>query len=1060
MRRVMRTLVLVTSVLLVPAALYAQQAQATIAGVVKDASGAVLPGVSVEASSPVLTEKVRSVITDSTGQYRIVNLPPGTYTVTVSLTGFNTVKREGVVLTGALTATIDVDLRVGDLQETVTVTGESPIVDTQSARRQVVIDGDVLQRIPTSRSYNNVLQLVPGVVAGDGQVQLRPAMLLFTAHGGNAEDGRLTVDGINTGASRGGAGVSGYIPDMQNTAEITFTISGNLGEAETGGPQMAVIPKAGGNTFTGSFFLSALNDNMQQSNFDDTQLRAFGGVPAKSLLLRDYQVSAGGPIKKDKLWFFFNHRGVDFADAQPGIFANKNAGDPSKWSYQPDFSHQGRIDQKRRIYALRLTTQLTPKNKISVFWDEQPQCSGAAWSGDDGCMSNKDGWIYGGSQNNGFFGPGPNSPETGDYASTHQKVQQAKYTAPVTNRLLLEAGFGTYISQWGYSERPGNVTKGLVRAQEASQQVFDRATGNRIAACTGNPTDCLTVGGNLKYRSSNWPTGYIFAHTWNAAASYVTGAHNIKVGYQGAFHRDDDNLFPTISNDYLMQFQFNTPCTTNPCPALPTATGITLQSGVFTRKVRTEYYALYGQEQWTKERLTVQAALRFDHAWSHFPEQTIGPSVTIPRAIVLPASEGITGYNDLSPRIGIAYDVFGTGKTSLKANVGRYLHPASNQGRYINANPSELVSTITTRPWTDNNGNFVVDCDILNGQPQSPTTTGSIDSCGVFSDLNFGRERPGTRLDEAILGGWGARPYDWQFGVSVQQEIMPRVSVEAGYYRRWWPIFTTNDVTDNINTTAADYTQFAVTAPSDPRLPNSGGYQVPGIYNITAAASLITPSNVQTAANTFGKYSRYWDGFDVSAQARLTNGLTLQGGTGIGRTVQDSCESRAVVPEGLGTPVTGTNINGSIINPYCRTVEPFLATFKGIASYIVPKIDVNIAGTFSSRPGVSLNANVVYTNADLATRSTLGRALVAANTVTVNVLEPNTLFGDRIDQLDIRVGKILRFGRSRANLNLDIVNALNSNDNLAYSAVFGPTWPAPTTVLTARLFRFSAQFDF
>ena len=509
-----------------------------------------------------------------------------------------------------------------------------------------------------------------------------------------------------------------------------------------------------------------------------------------------------------------------------------------------------------------------------------------------------------------------------------------------------------------------------------------------------------------------------------------------------------------------MQFQFNTPCTTNPCPALPTATGITLQSGVFTRKVRTEYYAFYGQEQWTKERLTVQAALRFDHAWSHFPEQTIGPSVTIPRAIVLPASEGITGYNDLSPRIGIAYDVFGTGKTSLKANVGRYLHPASNQGRYINANPSELVSTITTRPWTDNNGNFVVDCDILNGQPQSPTTTGSIDSCGVFSDLNFGRERPGTRLDEAILGGWGARPYDWQFGVSVQQEIMPRVSVEAGYYRRWWPIFTTNDVTDNINTTAADYTQFAVTAPSDPRLPNSGGYQVPGIYNITAAASLITPSNVQTAANTFGKYSRYWDGFDVSAQARLTNGLTLQGGTGIGRTVQDSCESRAVVPEGLGTPVTGTNINGSIINPYCRTVEPFLATFKGIASYIVPKIDVNIAGTFSSRPGVSLNANVVYTNADLATRSTLGRALVAANTVTVNVLEPNTLFGDRIDQLDIRVGKILRFGRSRANLNLDIVNALNSNDNLAYSAVFGPTWPAPTTVLTARLFRFSAQFDF
>jgi hypothetical protein len=1048
MRGVTRTLGLVALVLLVPAALHAQQA--TISGTVKDASGAVLPGVSVEAASPALTEKVRSVVTDGTGQYRIVSLPPGIYTVTVALQGFNTVKREGIALSGTLTATIDVDLRVGSLEETVTVLGESPIVDVQSARRQQVIDGDVLQQIPTSRSYNNVLQLVPGVVAGDGQVQLRPTMLLFTAHGGNAEDGRLTVDGINTGASRGGAGVSGYIPDMQNTAEITFTISGNLGEAETGGPSMTVVPKSGSNALNGSFFISGLNDSMQGTNFDAQQLSVLA-APAKSLLLRDYQVSVGGPIKKDRMWYFFNHRRVDFADAQPGIFANKNAGDPTKFSYVPDFSRQGRIDQKRKIFALRLTMQLTPKNKLSLFWDEQPQCSGAAYPGteDSGCMSNKDGWIYGGSQANGFFGAGPNSPETGDYASTHQKVQQVKYTAPTTNKLLLEAGFGTYISQWGYTERPGNPTKDLVRAQEAQAQIFDRS-GNRVpTSCDG----CLTVGGNLKYRSSNWPTGYIFAHTWNAAASYVTGAHNMKFGYQGAFHRDDDNLFPTISNTSLMQLQFNTPCSAAPCPTSPIATGITLQSGVFTRKVRTQYYAFYAQEQWTKDRLTLQGALRFDHAWSSFPEQQIGPSVTIPSAIVLPAQQGIKGYDDLSPRIGMAYDVFGNGKTSLKANVGRYLHPASNQGRYINANPSELISTITTRPWTDNNGNYQVDCDVLNGQPQSPTTTGSIDTCGVFSDLNFGRPRAGTRLDDSILSGWGARPYDWQFGVSVQQELMPRVSVEAGYYRRWWPIFTTADVTDNILVSAADYTRFSVTAPSDPKLPNGGGYAVPGIYNITSAASLIVPNNVQAAANDFGKYTRYWDGFDVTAQARLRNGVNLQGGTSTGRLFFDQCEPRDAVPEGL---------TGGLTNPYCRQVEPWLTTFKGIASYLIPRVDVNVAGTFSSRPGVSLSANVTYTNADMLNpaRSTLGRNIVGANTLTINVLEPNTVFGDRIDQLDIRVGKILRFGRTRTNLNLDIVNALNSNDNLAYSATFGATWPAPTSVLTARLFRLSAQLDF
>ena len=432
---------------------------------------------------------------------------------------------------------------------------------------------------------------------------------------------------------------------------------------------------------------------MQGNNFDAEQLSVLA-APAKSLLLRDYQVSVGGPIKKDRMWFFFNHRRVDFADAQPGIFANKNAGDPTKWTYVPDFSRQGRIDQTRKIFALRLTMQLTPRNKLSVFWDEQPQCSGAAWTGDDGCMSNKDGWIYGGSQNNGFFGAGPNSPETGDYASTHQKVQQVKYTAPATNKLLLEAGFGTYISQWGYSERPGNPTKNLVRVQEQSAQIFDR-NGNRVPTSCA---DCLTVGGNLKYRSSNWPTGYIFAHTWNAAASYVTGAHNMKFGYQGAFHRDDDNLFPTISNDYLTQFTFNTPCTSAPCPATPIPN-------------RCDHPVRRVHAQGAHRVLRVLRAGAVDQGSPHAAGRAALRSCVeqLPRAAdrsrrsrfrtrsCCPPQMGIKGYNDLSPRIGVAYDLFGNGKTSLKGNVGRYLHPASNQGRYINANPSELVSTITSR---------------------------------------------------------------------------------------------------------------------------------------------------------------------------------------------------------------------------------------------------------------------------------------------------------------------------------------------------------------------------
>jgi hypothetical protein len=1030
----------VLAVLMVPSVARAQDG--TIAGVVRDASGAVLPGVTVEASSPVLLEKVRSVTTDGTGQYNIVALPPGTYTVTFTLPGFSVVKQEGIQLTAAVTATINAELRVGALEETVTVTGESPIVDIRSASRRQVLDGNVLQALPTSRSYNDVLQLSPGVVAGNGQAQLRPGMLLFTAHGGNAQDGRLTVDGINTGASRGGAGVSGYIPDMQNAQEVTFTISGNLGEAETGGPQMQIIPKAGGNNFSGTALFSGFNDKMQGNNYDDAQLAALGRF-SPQLLTRDYQASIGGPIKRDRMWFFFNYRAVDAADAQPGIFANRNAGNPNSWVYEPDLTRQGRLENHRRIASLRLTTQITPKNKLMVFWDEQPNCVGAAWSGDDNCNSQKEGWIYGGSQVNGFFGAGPNSPETGDYSSNHQKIQQVKFTSTATSKLLLEAGFGTYISQWGYTERPGNPTGDLIRAQEQTVQFFD-GNGARLPSAAGA---ALTVGGNLKYRSSNWPTGYIFAHTWNASASYVTGSHNMKFGYQGAFHRDDDNLFDIITNSQRMAYRFGAGINplTGQQQGYGVANQVTIQAGPWTRKVRTEYAAFFAQDQWTVGRMTIQGALRFDRAWSSFPEQVIPQDVWWPQTFTIPAASGVDAYLDLSPRLGWAYDVFGNGKTSLKANIGRYLHPASNAGRFDAANPAARVVTLVARPWTDANGNYRVDCDLLNASVQDLRSSGG-DLCGQ-GDPNYGRNRAVTTLDPSVLQGWRARPNDWQFGVSVQQEVIPRLSVEAGYYRRWWPIYDGADVTDNVVVGADEYGQFSVTAPSDPRLPNGGGYQVGNLYNITPAAAARASENVRLAANSFGDYQRYWDGFDITFQARLVNGLNVQGGTSTGRLVEDVCDVRPQVPE------------FRTLNPYCRETEPLLTTYKANASYLVPKVDVQVAGTFSSRPGVPLQATAIYQPNDPTIVSTLGRPLAAVANVTVPLIAPNTMFGDRITQMDVRFGKLLRFGRTRTNLSLDIVNLFNSNDNLAYAPLLNATWPTPTQVLLPRIFRVNLGVD-
>lgn len=1048
MVRFAKWVVLLGVIALLPGTAIAQQEQAAITGVVKDASGAVLPGVTVEAASPVLIEKVRSAVTDGNGVYRIVNMPAGTYTISFSLTGFSTYKREGIVLQGALNATINADMKVGALEETVTVTGETPIVDVQSARRQAVINGDVLQQIPTSRSYNNVLQLVPSVDNGTAQVQLSPTMTLFTAHGGAASDGRLTVDGLNTGASRGGAGVSGYVPDMQNTQEVAFNLSGNLGEAETGGPQMSVVPKQGGNKFNGSFFATGFGESFQNTNLTSrVQAQGFTIAPPKIIKLFDVQGSLGGPVKRDKLWFFYNIRTVGRADPIPGMFANKNAGNPNSWTYEPDLSLQARNDTKRFINALRLTWQITPRNKFSAFYDNQPQCTGAAWIDNSGACRVAipgSGYIQGGSQINGFFGPGPNAPETGDYQDNWQRVQQAKWQSPVTNKLLLEAGVSIYASRWGYAERPGDPTESLVRVLE-----LGTLTDGRNYTLSG-----------LKYRSSNYPNGRIGAHTWNATASYVTGANAFKLGYQGAFHRDIDQLFGIINNTNRLQYTF-----LNGVPQ-----SLTMDSGPWTRQVRTEYESFYAQDQWTHDRLTLQGALRFDHAWSFYPAQELGPDRFIP-LISFPRTDGILGYNDLSPRVGVAYDLRGNGKTSLKFNAGKYLEPASNQGRYISNNPVSLLtvagqsSVNVNRAWTDGNRNFVPDCNLLNPAAQDNRATGG-DFCGAWSDQNFGKTKPVTQVDPRILSGWGVRPSDWQIGASVQQEVAPRVSVEVGYYRRWWQHFT--DVTDNLLTTASDYNRFTVTAPADARLPGGGGYAVGPLFDITPSLFGRTFTDGRFSSNIdeiehYGNYIRNWNGVDVNVSARLRGGLTLQGGTSTGKLRTDTCEIRGNVPEYGG---------GTLTNPFCNVVQPFLTQVKAIGTYVVPKIDVLFSGTFSSLPGPSLAANVIFrSDAASPLGQSLGRGVASgAASTTVNVLSPDTLYGDRVNDLDLRIGKIVRFNRMRANVALDIVNSLNSDAILTYNPLFGTynaqgaflpsaTWPTATGILQARLFRVSVQLD-
>ncbi|HLG54555.1 MAG TPA: carboxypeptidase-like regulatory domain-containing protein, partial [Vicinamibacterales bacterium] len=196
--------------LLMPSLASAQGALArgSLTGTVRDASGAVLPGVTVEAASPTLIEKVRTAVTDSAGVYRIVNLDPGAYSLTLTLAGFSQVKRENIELSGSATLTVPIEMRVGNLTETIIVTGESPTVDVQSTRREAVIDGDVIAVLPGTRSTGSLLTMIPGLETFGAALNPAPGLVFFFARGGPVGEGRFNVNGMPVANAFAGGGGS------------------------------------------------------------------------------------------------------------------------------------------------------------------------------------------------------------------------------------------------------------------------------------------------------------------------------------------------------------------------------------------------------------------------------------------------------------------------------------------------------------------------------------------------------------------------------------------------------------------------------------------------------------------------------------------------------------------------------------------------------------------------------------------------------------------------------------------------------------------------------------
>jgi len=965
MRRVvLLCTVFCAAVIFVPRTGHAQD-RAAIAGVVRDSSGAVMPGVLVEASSPALIERTRSVVTDSAGQYKIVDLGPGTYEVSFTLAGFKTVRRGNIILQGAFTPTVNAELQVGALTEVLTVTAESPIVDVVNNQQSFVASREVLDAIPTTRRDTTARALlIPGTTVTYnilGQYNM-------TSHGSSTSDFTMAIDGLRVNNLCGSGQFSGFYMNDQAVQELTYSTGSESAEIQSSGIRVNSVPKDGGNRFSGTLLFSGRGSSLQADNRSDA-VKAAGITIAGTAYDWQFNPSFGGPLVKDKLWFYATYLYQDHKIYVPSAhFAD---GSPAYRNDMGSYSAVGRV-----------TWAASSKDKIRVYVEKQ----------------------FTGEFYNGFTFLPTTTPEASTDAFGNGWIPQARWTRAQSNKLLFEAGIAYYNQPYEQN------CKSTVKPTDLPS--LNGSTGLLSGACgyTIPPYASTTKDYNVM-----------------ASASYVTGSHAIKAGMTDLWGENSRTFAPNANLDTLIKI--NVAGLGNEIPFQ----AVVYNSPATSIQNVNSDFGSYVQDTWTMKRLTLNYGGRFEHFNASVPAES-SPASTWIGARNFPAIPNVPNWNDWAVRFAAAYDLFGTGKTAVKANAGKYVAgQAAGYAQTFNG-MSGATQTVT---WTDldRNGTILDAAGNIQVNEVGPRTA------------NFGQVT--VRPDPALPRG-----YNWEYSAVLQHELLPRVSVTAGFYHR---DFYNLQVADNQNLSTSDWTALSVATPTDPRLPLSG--QPIPLYTLNAAKVGIATDNLLT--NSTQNKSTY-NGVEFTANMRRDKFIVF-GGVTVDRLITSNCDGSSSTDGTSGRD----NPNGL---RFCEAVRAtggqaagvYRSTVKASAAYSFP-YDINLSGSFSAIPGPSVAANYTVTSA-LAGRPIIGNTAGAAS-VVVNLVQPNSVFLDYQDRLDLRVGKTFRLGQTKIQGFADIFNVFNAGTVLTINQTYGAVaatnaWYTPTTIMDARYVRFGMQLNF